>query len=171
MNVFVHADKAARIKRIVGKGLCEEKKAPDFVTKKDKQRANYYNFYSNKRWDDLLNYDITIDTSRFTIEQAVDCSSTRPRSWISKREAISARSRCDRLLVFCGAKGDSKRGPEGPLLKERKKPPPVAVGAPPKWAGQREGGERAPVALWCEPTEPAGETGVGAMRLKGRDWF
>ena len=62
MNVFVH----------VGKGLCEEKKAPDFVTKKDKQRANYYNFYSNKRWDDLLNYDITIDTSRFTIEQAVD---------------------------------------------------------------------------------------------------
>ena len=72
MNVFVHADKAARIKRIVGKGLCEEKKAPDFVTKKDKQRANYYNFYSNKRWDDLLNYDITIDTSRFTIEQAVD---------------------------------------------------------------------------------------------------
>ena len=42
------------------------------MTKKDKQRANYYNFYSNKRWDDLLNYDITIDTSRFTIEQAVD---------------------------------------------------------------------------------------------------
>ena len=40
----------ARIKRIVALGHCEEKKAPDFVTKKDKQRANYYNFYSNNRW-------------------------------------------------------------------------------------------------------------------------
>ena len=72
LNVFVHADKAARIKRIVGLNYCEEKKAPDFVTKKDKQRANYYNFYSNNRWDDLQNYDLTIDTSRFTIDQAID---------------------------------------------------------------------------------------------------
>ena len=70
--MFVHADKAARIKRIVGLGHCEEKKAPDFVTKKDKQRANYYNFYSNNRWDDLLNYDLTIDTSRFSVDLAVD---------------------------------------------------------------------------------------------------
>lgn len=72
LNVFVHADKAARIKRIVGLNYCEEKKAPDFVTKKDKQRANYYNFYSNNRWDDLLNYDLTIDTSRFSVDMAVD---------------------------------------------------------------------------------------------------
>ena len=72
LNVFVHADKAARIKRIVGLGHCEEKKAPDFVTKKDKQRANYYNFYSNNRWDDLQNYDLTIDTSRFSVDIAVD---------------------------------------------------------------------------------------------------
>ena len=72
LNVFVHADKSARIKRIVGLGHCEEKKAPDFVTKKDKQRANYYNFYSNNRWDDLQNYDLTIDTSRFSVDKAVD---------------------------------------------------------------------------------------------------
>ena len=49
-----------------------KKKAPDFVTKKDKQRANYYNFYSNNRWDDLQNYDLTIDTSRFSVDLAVD---------------------------------------------------------------------------------------------------
>lgn len=72
LNVFVHANKSARIKRIVGLGYCDEKKAPDFVTKKDKQRANYYNFYSNNRWDDLQNYDLTIDTSRFSVGLAVD---------------------------------------------------------------------------------------------------
>ena len=53
LNVFVHANKEDRIRRSVMKKDCEERKAADFVTKKDKQRANYYNFYSNKRWDDL----------------------------------------------------------------------------------------------------------------------
>lgn len=72
LNVFVHASKEERIRRSVAKKDCEERKASDFVTKKDKQRANYYNFYSNKRWDDLQNYDITIDTSRFTVDEAVE---------------------------------------------------------------------------------------------------
>ncbi len=72
MNVFVHANKEDRIRRSIAKKDCEERKAADFVTKKDKQRANYYNFYSNKRWDDLQNYDITIDTSRFTLDEAVE---------------------------------------------------------------------------------------------------
>ncbi len=72
LNVFIHADKEYRVKRAVELGDCEPKKAPDFVTKKDKQRANYYNFYSNKRWDDLQNYDIVLDTSRFSVEECVD---------------------------------------------------------------------------------------------------
>lgn len=72
LNVFVHANKETRIRRSIAKKDCEEKKAADFVTKKDKQRANYYNFYSNKRWDDLQNYDISIDTSRFTLDEAVE---------------------------------------------------------------------------------------------------
>lgn len=72
LNVFIHADKAQRIERILEKNLSEKKKASDYITKKDKQRANYYNFYSNERWDDLFNYDLTIDTSRFSIADAVD---------------------------------------------------------------------------------------------------
>lgn len=72
MNVFIHASKEERVRRSIAKKDCEERKAADFVTKKDKQRANYYNFYSNKRWDDLQNYDITIDTSRFTVDEAVE---------------------------------------------------------------------------------------------------
>lgn len=72
LNVFVHASKEERVRRSVAKKDCEERKASDFVTKKDKQRANYYNFYSNKHWDDLQNYDITIDTSRFTVDEAVE---------------------------------------------------------------------------------------------------
>ena len=72
LNVFIHANKEERIRRSIAKKDCEERKASDFVTKKDKQRANYYNFYSNKRWDDLQNYDISIDTSRFSIDDTVE---------------------------------------------------------------------------------------------------
>lgn len=63
---------------------------PDFVTKKDKQRANYYNFYSNNRWDDLLNYDLTIDTSRFSVDMAVDLIIDAAKSWTSN--ALCTRS-------------------------------------------------------------------------------
>lgn len=70
-RVFIHAKKEKRVEWAVQAGLADPKKAPDFITKKDKQRANYYNFYSNKRWDDLENYDLTIDCSTFTVDQAV----------------------------------------------------------------------------------------------------
>ena len=40
-------------------------------------------------------------------------------------------------------------------------PPPMPVGYPPLLGKSMGGGERAPVALCREPTEPAGETGVG----------
>ncbi len=72
LNVFIHASKEARVERIVSKKLAEPKKAPDFINKKDKQRANYYNFYSNNRWDDLNNYDLTVDTSKFHVDRAVE---------------------------------------------------------------------------------------------------
>ena len=71
-KIFVHADKEVRMGWVVENGLAEKKKASDYITKKDKQRANYYNFYSNRRWDDLNNYDLTLDSGTFSVEQAVD---------------------------------------------------------------------------------------------------
>lgn len=72
LRVFIHADKAMRVERLLQAGDVEEKKASDTITKKDKQRANYYNFYTDNRWDDMQNYDLTIQTSSFGIHQAAD---------------------------------------------------------------------------------------------------
>ncbi len=72
LSIFVRGDKAARVERIVSKELCDRKKAPDFVQKKDKQRGNYYNFYTNRRWEDVNNYNLVIDTTRFGMQRAVD---------------------------------------------------------------------------------------------------
>lgn len=71
-RVFVHANKEDRMKIAVNRGLCPSSKAFDLITKMDKQRANYYNFYSDERWDDMSNYDLIINCSYFTPEQAVE---------------------------------------------------------------------------------------------------
>ena len=69
-NVFIYADKFARMDRIVEEyGINPEKAAAD-VVKKDKQRANYYNFYTNKKWGDLENYHLAIDSSAVGIDNA-----------------------------------------------------------------------------------------------------
>lgn len=72
LRVFIHANKEDRMKIAVERGHCDKTKAFDLITKMDKQRANYYNFYSNNRWDELSNYDLTINCSYFSTEQAVD---------------------------------------------------------------------------------------------------
>lgn len=72
LKVFIHADRDSRLLRAVEKYGIDPAKVSDFLTKKDKQRANYYNFYTNKKWDSMQNYDLTIDSSVFTSEQAVE---------------------------------------------------------------------------------------------------
>lgn len=72
LNVFIHADKASRLERAVEKNLVSREKASDYITKKDKQRSNYYNFYTNNRWDELTNYDLVVDSSKFDLDTVVD---------------------------------------------------------------------------------------------------
>ena len=71
-HVFIYADKASRIEHSVKLHGMEPEKAPDILTKKDKQRANYYNFYTNKRWDDPANYHLMINSGIFGIDGSVD---------------------------------------------------------------------------------------------------
>ena len=71
-HVFIRADHEERIKRIVGEYGEPQAKAEDLLIKKDKQRANYYNFYSNKKWGDLNNYDLVVNSSLFGEEGTVN---------------------------------------------------------------------------------------------------
>lgn len=71
-KIFIHADKEARIRHAIEEDGISENKAADYVTKQDKQRANYYNFYSSMRWDDVNDYHLTLDSTSFSIEEATD---------------------------------------------------------------------------------------------------
>lgn len=71
-KIFIHADKEARIRHAVEDDGISANKAADYVTKQDKQRANYYNFYSSMRWDDVNEYHLTLDSTPFSIDEAAD---------------------------------------------------------------------------------------------------
>ncbi len=45
-----------------------EKEAQKAVRKTNKARADFYYYYTGRRWDDELNYDLTLNTSRMSQE-------------------------------------------------------------------------------------------------------
>ncbi len=71
ITVFIKAEMDAKIKRIMRLYGYNENKARDLIVKTDKKRANYYNFYSNKKWGDSRSYDLCIDSSKLGIDGTV----------------------------------------------------------------------------------------------------
>ncbi len=72
IKFFIKADMNAKISRIQRIYDYSEDKARDLIVKTDKKRANYYNFYSNKKWGDSKSYDLCIDSSLIGIDGSVD---------------------------------------------------------------------------------------------------
>lgn len=72
LKVFIHSDMEKKAKRIVeqyGEGAnSPEKRLKD----KDKRRASYYQFYTDKKWGAVQNYDITLNSGTLGIEKCVE---------------------------------------------------------------------------------------------------
>ncbi len=71
VNVFIHANMEYRKKRAIEIHDVKKNKAEQIINKTDKIRANYYGFYSGQKWGFAQNYDLCIDSSKLTTEQAV----------------------------------------------------------------------------------------------------
>ncbi len=76
INFFIHADMDERIKRIMAKHEVSEKEAKDMIAKKDKQRASYYNYYSNKKWGQASSYHLSIDSGVLGVDGTVELMKT-----------------------------------------------------------------------------------------------
>ncbi len=72
LNIFVHAELEDRIKLISKRMDITENKAKDMIQKNDKQRASYYNYYTCKKWGDARSYDLTLNTSKISVDDCVD---------------------------------------------------------------------------------------------------
>ncbi len=72
INLFIYADIKSRTDRIMKRFDLNEQKAKDMISKKDKQRQSYYNYYSSKKWGHADSYDLCINSSLLGIEGTKD---------------------------------------------------------------------------------------------------
>ncbi len=72
VSIFLTAPEERRIRRIVEVNGVNERTARRQMHQVDKQRADYYEFFTNHRWDDAANYDITLNTSMFGVRGSID---------------------------------------------------------------------------------------------------
>lgn len=70
LRIFVYANLKDRVENAIKIHNVPENKAESTVKKTDKTRANYYNFYSNQKWGAVENYDLCINTSTISRENA-----------------------------------------------------------------------------------------------------
>jgi len=72
VSVFVTAEEEDKLKALMDAHQVSKDKAREIMLKTDKRRSSYYNYYSNKRWGDSKSYDLCINSSKCTLEGAVD---------------------------------------------------------------------------------------------------
>lgn len=70
-SVFVHADLALRVKRVVERDGVASRRAEQTVRDRDRRRARHYEYYTDKDWGDNKNYHMSINSGRFGIEKSV----------------------------------------------------------------------------------------------------
>ncbi len=67
-NVFVHASDAFRKSRVITEYGIHPDDAKKEMERKDKFRKNYNEYYTHRKWADLKNFDLTVETSLFGID-------------------------------------------------------------------------------------------------------
>lgn len=73
INIFVHAPVEECAKRIVSRNDCSTiDDAQALAERTNKLRANFYNFYTDKRWGAAESYDLCLDSSKLPLEQLAD---------------------------------------------------------------------------------------------------
>ena len=70
LRVFVSAPEEQRIARKMEQEHLTQPQAARLLLKMDKQRRKYYETYTHHVWGDSANYDLCIDTSTCTLDEA-----------------------------------------------------------------------------------------------------
>ena len=72
LKVFIHASMQYRAERIVKEYGEREESSEQRLKDKDKRRAAYHRFYTNMKWGDAHNYNITLDSGVLGIDRCVE---------------------------------------------------------------------------------------------------
>lgn len=73
LRIFVYGDVEHRLERVLQRHPeIKSSEAIDAISKTDKRRATYYNFYTGNKWGKYEHYDITINSSTLGIDGAAE---------------------------------------------------------------------------------------------------
>jgi cytidylate kinase len=72
ISIFIHNSLENRIRHIIERENVSEARAKELISKADKSRAAYYNYYTNKLWGMASSYNFSIDLSILGVEKTVD---------------------------------------------------------------------------------------------------
>ena len=72
LHLFVYADLEKRIERISKKYDLSPEKAKEKINKIQKSRKAYYNYYSNREWGNVSNYDLCVNTGVLGLEKSAE---------------------------------------------------------------------------------------------------
>ncbi len=71
LNVFIHGDMDDKLKRAVNSYEVDERDVENSIRKIDKHRANYYEYYTDRKWGRAENYDLSLNSSTFGVDGCV----------------------------------------------------------------------------------------------------
>ena len=72
IRVYIHAPKDICIEREIKRQGITEHEASAYVEKMDNYREAYYTYHTGHVWKDANNYDLCLDTSKFTYEESAE---------------------------------------------------------------------------------------------------
>ena len=82
LSLFIHAPMEDRIRRVAGRQNLTEAQAKTLISKTDKRRASYYEYYSSQRWGAVDSYDFCLNSSYLGLGGTVELI----RSLVEHRE-------------------------------------------------------------------------------------
>ena len=73
LSVFIHAPHEYCMEQAALKhGGMSAKEIEKLIQKTDKQRAEYYKYYTGREWTDARNYDLCLDSSKLGFDRCVE---------------------------------------------------------------------------------------------------
>lgn len=76
VNVFLRADEDDRVARAAKEQNVSEAEAKKLVSRSDKKRKSYYDYYTNREWGDIRNYDLSVNLSKLSVDAAIEVIKT-----------------------------------------------------------------------------------------------
>lgn len=71
VKVFVHAPYETCVQHEMEYMSCDRKEAEKIIKKTDAYRGAYYKYHTGQEWHNVKNYDLSLDTGRYSYEECV----------------------------------------------------------------------------------------------------